>query len=267
MKKYKHTKEKKMTERVSFYIALSICIMAVGMAGWSAYMTFAPSENENDGYFSSLKNEEAVAQEMTGVPAKNDQKATSPAKVTEPTLPAQTEPAPTETRPARSFYLGETLPDQSEKAVIGGELSPLQAVLRVSESLSYPLKSHSVLKTYSEDSVYNNTMHDYRAHTGCDFAAETGETVFAMCGGTVKDISVSELYGVIVEVNSGDFTVYYCGLDSKFSVSEGDTLSTGDTVGTVSQIPCESADKPHVHIEIRVGDQLIDPLSVIDSEN
>ena len=32
MKKYQHRKEKKPTERVSFYIALSICMMAVGFA-------------------------------------------------------------------------------------------------------------------------------------------------------------------------------------------------------------------------------------------
>ena len=212
MKKYKHANAKKPTERVGFYIALSICMMAVGFAVWSAYST------------------------MSGAPDPSD-----------------------------NTYISETKPGtkDAEEDVVK---DPLQAVLRVTDNLVYPVKSHQVVKPYSEDGVYNSTLRDYRAHTGCDFAAQTGENVYAMCGGTVKEISVSELYGVIIEVDCGDFSVYYCGLDSDFAVEKGDEVSTGDTIGTVGQIPCESSDQPHVHIEIRVGDRLIDPLSVIEND-
>ena len=144
-------------------------------------------------------------------------------------------------------------------------MDPLQAVLRVKESLIWPVKSQNVIKPYSEESVYSNTMKDYRAHTGCDFSAEEGESVYAMCAGTVKNISSSELYGIIVEVDCGDFTVYYCGLNSDLNVEKDSTIEAGDTIGTVGMIPCEN-DSTHVHVEIRVGDRLIDPLSVIDSE-
>ena len=275
MRKYKPKREKKAGERLSFYIALSVCIMAVGMAIWSAYMTFTePSEDKEGGYFASMsKDEAAVNEDMTGVYEKETKPAAASSTVpaTErPAAPAKTEPkAQEETKPepVRGFTVTETLPEQRERAVIGGEVSPLQAVLQVNESLSYPVKSRKVLKPYSEESVYNKTMHDLRGHTGCDFAAGEGETIYAMCGGTVKDISVSELYGVIIEVECNGFSVYYCGLSNEFAVSEGDTLKTGDTVGTLSKIPCESADEPHLHVEIRVGDKLIDPLSVIDSES
>ena len=69
MKKYQHAKEKSKYERVSFYIVLSICMMAVGLAVWSAYSTFADPTDESDNtYFSSLSTEQAaVAQQMTGV--------------------------------------------------------------------------------------------------------------------------------------------------------------------------------------------------------
>ncbi len=261
MKKYKHAKEKKPTERAGFYIALSVCMMAVAMAVWSAYTTFTEPEAENEGYFSSLSGGQAVAQPMTGVTEAHTQAQTEPA--TEAPTVAPTEPV---TEAERGFILSETQP-QTESVDKSSELTALQAVLRVTDSLVYPVKSQTVTKPYSEDSVYNQTMHDYRAHTGCDFAAETGENVYAMCGGTVSHISVSELYGVIVELDCGDFSVYYCGLDSNFAVAEGDELSAGDTVGTVGHIPSESGDKPHVHIEVRVGDRLIDPLSVIDSDS
>jgi murein DD-endopeptidase MepM/ murein hydrolase activator NlpD len=266
MKRYKHSK--KSTERVGFYVALSVCMMAVGLAVWSAYTTFSDDPGD-DSYFSSLSSmtTAAAAQPMTGVTeAPTDIPATDPAPTSIPTS-APTQPAAR----GKSITLYESAPaTQTDNALSGessGELSSLQAVLRVADSLIYPVKSKSVLKQYSEDAVYSQTMKDYRSHPGCDFVAEQGESVYAMCGGTVKDISVSELYGVIIEVESDGFSVYYCGLSSDLTVEKGDLVATGDTVGTVAQIPCESADDSHIHIEVRVGSRLIDPLSVIDSDS
>ncbi len=264
MKQYKKIKEKKKpTERVSFYIALSICMMAVGLAVWSAYTSFSDvTEPEEESYFSSLSSPTAaVAQDMTGVTEKEETIGEiEEQRQTEEPQPETEEPPEERQR----LSVSETNPESEDVAHIGG-LDPLQAVLRVKESLVYPVKSQSVQKPYSEESVYNATMKDYRAHTGCDFDAKEGESVYAMCAGTVSDISVSELYGVIVEVNCGEYSVYYCGLGSDLNVEKGSAVNSGDTIGTVGKIPCEN-DQPHVHVEIRVGDRLIDPLSVIDSE-
>lgn len=260
MKNLKHSKKKQPTERVSFYIALSICMMAVGFAVWSAYTSMNDSSDKGSGtYFSSLASENApVAQPMTGVTEAETE------AVTEPETEAPTQTA---TEPAQKIVVSETAPEKTADTVSRGESDPLQAVLKVSEDLVYPVKSRRVTKPYSEDGVYNPTLKDYRAHTGCDFAASAGENVYAMCGGTVKDICVSELYGVIIEVDSGDFSAYYCGLDTEFTVEKGDEVKAGDTIGTVGQIPCESDDESHVHIEIRAGDTPVDPLSVIGSDN
>ena len=263
MKKYKHVR-KESSERLGFYVALSVCMVAVGLAIWSAYTSFNDYAEEGDsGYFSSLSSATvSVAQEMTGV-KESDRAAETNAS---PTASAE---APTQA-PTRSksfiIYESATLPD-TEEAMNDSELSSLQAVLRVADSLVYPTKDRTVTKGYSEEAVYSETMRDYRAHTGCDFKAEQGESVYAMCRGTVKDISVSELYGVIVEVESQGFSVYYCGLDPELNVEKGDELNSGDTVGTVGGVPCENADEPHIHVEIRVGNKLIDPLSVINNNS
>lgn len=259
MKKYKHAKDKKAYERVSFYIALSVCMMAVGLAVWSAYSTLSDRAQPESSYFSSLATQSAaVAQDMTGVTVAETQAPTE--------IPTE---APTQppTRGPRALVISETRPPEADDDGADSGLDALQAVLRVEDSLIYPVRSRSVSKPYSEDSVYNKTMRDYRAHTGCDFYAEEGESVYAMCSGTVSDISVSELYGVIIEVDCGSFSVYYCGLDSDFMVDEGDEVTTGDTIALVGKIPCESEEEPHIHIEIRVGDRLIDPLSVIESDS
>lgn len=261
MKRYKHSKDS--TERVGFYVALSVCMVAVGLAIWSAYSTFNDYVDETDEeYFSSLTSPATVSviEDVTGV--------TEPA--TEPTqAPTQEDTTPTE-GPSRTkgftIYETSTLPT-TEDVLEDSELSSLEAVLKVADSLVYPVKSRSVIKPYSEEAVYSKTMHDYRAHPGCDFAAEEGDSVYAMCDGTIKNISVSELYGIIAEVECDGFTIYYCGLSSDLNFDKGDEVKTGDTIGTVAQVPCESDDKSHIHIEIRVDNKLIDPLSVIENNN
>lgn len=265
MKPFKHTKqEKETTERVGFYVALTICMVAIGLAIWSAYADVNQSADESDNsYFASLSgSKEPVAQQMTGVteaPASGAAAASDGQTSAAPTQPATQAPAQTPSEKATS--------PRTEDEEMQEELTALQAVLRVADSLVYPVENCSVVKQYSEEAVFNKTMGDYRAHTGCDFAAEAGDSVTAMCGGTVKNISVSELYGVIVEVESEGFSVYYCGLDPDLTVDKGESVKTGDTIGKAAQVPCESRDDGHIHVEIRVGNKLIDPLSVINNNS
>ena len=265
MKRYQHSKEDRdSSEKIGFYVALTICMAAVGLAIWSAYSTINDAIDEGDsGYVASLSTAtEPVGQHVTGM---------TEAEASVPTTGATQAPTAAPTEPAtqaaeQTPHEDATVP-RADQTELQNEISSLQAVLRVTDSLIYPVRSRSVLKQYSESAVLSKTMHDYRAHTGCDFAAAKGESVYAMCAGKVKDISVSELYGVILEVESDGFSVYYCGLDPDIVVAKGASVKTGDTVGTVGQIPCESADESHIHVEIRVGTRLIDPLSVINSNS
>ncbi len=257
MKKYKHNRAKKRTERVGFYIALSICLVAVGLAVWSTYTSVSDYlQQSEDEYYSSLVETTAqVAQDVTGV-------------TEEPTEVVATadEHSITETRDKSiTIYESSTLP-RTEDVDAESDLDSLSAVLKVTESLIYPVDSESVLKEYSETAVYNSTMKDYRAHTGTDFVAKEGENVYSMCDGVVSSISFDERYGVIMEVSSTDYSVLYCGIASETNVRMKDQVKQGDVLGTVSQIPCESDDPVHLHVEVKVGDKLIDPLTVILSD-
>ena len=264
MKRYVHKEQKNTTERVGFYVALSICMVAVGLAIWSAYSTFGKNTDDDDNhYFASLKSgaTQAVAQDMTGVTEAQTEAMTTP--VTE--HPTEGATSPTERKKGFTIYDTATLPAM-ENVDATEKLSAMEAVLKIEPNLIYPVKSGDVIKQYSEDAVFSKTLKDYRAHTGCDFGAKEGENVYAMCDGKVKNISVSELYGVIIEVESPGFSVYYCGMSNDMEVEKGDNLTSGDTIGTVGKIPSESADDSHIHVEIRVGKTLIDPLSVINKD-
>ncbi|MBR2715541.1 MAG: M23 family metallopeptidase [Ruminococcus sp.] len=254
MKKYKH-KSKKPTERVGFYIALSICLVAVGLAVYSTYTSVSDYLSESDDeYYSSLVETTAqVSKDVTGVTEAETQ-------VKEATLDEQ---STQETRDnVLSLYESSTFP-KTEDVDAQSDLDSLSAVFKVSESLIYPVDSKSVLREYSETGVYNPTLKDYRAHTGTDFTAKSGENVYAMCDGVVKNIEFDERYGVIIEVASDEYSVFYCGVDSKTNVHMKDQVKQGEVIGTVSEIPCEKSDPVHLHVEIKVGDKLIDPLTVI----
>ena len=105
-----------------------------------------------------------------------------------------------------------------------------------------------------------------RAHTGVDFKAEDGDDVLAMADGTVEKIYTDELYGNAIEVKNGNFSVFYFGVSDTMYCTEGSEVSRGDVIAQVGEIPCESADESHIHIEVRVGEKTIDPLMIISSE-
>ena len=44
-------------------------------------------------------------------------------------------------------------------------------------------------------------------------------------------------------------------------------MSAGQAIGTVTAVPAESADKPHLHLEVRRDAAYLDPRSVIEGIN
>jgi len=252
MKKYKNKSNKKPTDRVGFYIALSVCLMAVGFAVWSTYTSVSDY----------LKESKAV--EYSSQLVDNTEPETSEVSSTAIVEDYSTEPTQAVNN-SSGFELTEQLPTE-ESSEVTSELDDLQAVLKVTESMIYPVKSQHVSEEYSEDAVYSMTMKDFRAHTGVDFMAAKGEEVYSMCDGVVSRIYTDEHYGVVVEVSNAEYKVYYCGLSDNVKVKVNSSVKKGDVIATAGDIPVESKDPSHIHIEIKVGDKYIDPLAVIMSD-
>nr|MCR5074873.1 M23 family metallopeptidase [Ruminococcus sp.] len=56
----------------------------------------------------------------------------------------------------------------------------------------------------------------------------------------------------------------YCGLSQALSVQKGDTLVSGDLIGTIGNTAdIESSLTPHLHIEMLHNGSYIDPISEI----
>lgn len=262
MKKYrnKNKSKKERSEQLGFVTAFTVCIIAIGLAIGSTYASIGGLEGNlsgggnGSGYTaSSGQGTEAVDNEVEGIMVgenSSEETSTSTTEIPTTVLVVETEPETQLPEP--------DVPDTKE--------DKLQTILQVSNSLLYPVNSKRVSKEYSEQAVYSETMEDYRPHMGADFEAESGEAVFSVCEGIVDDVAYDDMLGNIVKVTNGSYSVYYCGMKENISVKEGESVVAGQVIGQVGEIPCESKDEPHIHMEVRVSGNAIDPMTVISND-
>lgn len=94
-------------------------------------------------------------------------------------------------------------------------------------------------------------------HSGVDVGASQGSTLWAAASGTVTKACWYSGYGncVMIKHDNGYTTLY--GHLSSMTVSEGSTVSAGDTIGYVGSTGLSTG--PHLHFEIRSGDTCLDP--------
>ncbi len=243
--RYSEKSRRSRKERIGFFTALSICIVAVGMAAYSTYTSLT-------GIFDGDTAETvAVNKVVTGV----TEKVTEKVKKTEPKETETETEKPSETE---DDYEEETEPKETKTA--------LQTMVSVNSTLSYPLDKRKVIKEYSEETVYNKTLNQWQAHTGVDFACEKDDNVYSMGDGEVKRIYKDDLLGRTVIVKAPTYTAYYSGLSENVKVEKGSTVKSGDVIATAGEVPCEELDESHVHIAVKVNGQFTDPLALINND-
>ena len=126
----------------------------------------------------------------------------------------------------------------------------------------YPL-SEAVIKGYSEELVYDETMGDYRAHAAVDFSGNEDDEVVAVNDGIVIAAYTDNLLGNVVEIDHGaKLVVKYCGLKS-MSVRKGSRVNIGNKIGTLGSVPGEAAEGAHLHLEARLDGVSVNPLDVM----
>ena len=246
MSRYYQKPEKTRREKIGFYTAFSICLIAVCMAVYSTYTTVRQPKRQTAASVTPTS-AVSVAQPMTGV-----------------TVPAATEPPETEPEVSAA-------PDTTAAAETTAATEPtgetrhadaLQTMLAAEISLTMPTKSGRVVKPYSSDSVYNKTLNSWKPHTGADFDGELGDDVYAMLGGDVVRIYDDAMLGKCAEVAVNNVVIGYCGLGA-VSVKAGDHVERGDKLGTVGAVPSEADAPNHIHVTVKINGAYADPLSFI----
>ncbi len=103
------------------------------------------------------------------------------------------------------------------------------------------------------------TQVSHPGHVALDFGVPVGTEVHATMSGTVVYSGWNdEGYGNLVIVENGPYRTYYAHL-SELPVQAGQTVHAGDTIGLSGNTGNSTG--PHLHYEVRLDGQQIDPTS------
>ena len=224
-----------------FYIILAICLVVIAI---SSYILFAAPGKREKQVDQTLYLPSAGQAVQTPVAVPN---VDIPADPVKPTIQPE--------EPVKKPEPAEKQPEPKKKDTVAGPPAPIWVK---------PVDG-AVLKPFSGDNlVKDETMGDWRVHTGTDYAADSGTRVYAVSDGTVERAGVDPLYGgvVVLQLKDGKQAVYQC-LAEKLKVNAGDTVRAGDVIGVVGTIGhAEAAQKSHLHVELYKGGKAIDQESV-----
>ena len=216
-----------------YYIALALCICAVGISGY-VFVSNAISEKN--------KLSEQTLSIATGAVVPEQER---PVNAPQPQPQAQTEAQPRQ--------------EQTQSAE-----EPAQT--RVSSVRVWPVAGPTQMP-YSVDALcYNATMRDWRTHEGIDLESPLGTRVKAACAGTVSAVYDDEYLGSCVEITHADgYVTRYCNLAAMPTVSAGDAVDAGDIIGAVGDTALlETGEEPHLHFAVYHNRVAVDPAEFID---
>ena len=234
-------KKKPILERIGdfmegkgFYIVLFLCVAAIGISGYYLFSSL----DMRDGDAAVAAPTQVVV--MPTVQPVKPTVAPTPAPTAKPT-PAPTPPptppptpSPTPAAPAASVF-------------------------------TWPVRGQVVADYSLEVLAYDETMGDWRTHSGIDIAAPVGTQVLAVSAGTVASVEQDDLMGTTVVIaHAGGVESIYANLAAVPTVEAGDQVSIGAVIGAVGTTAvAESARAPHLHFEMREDGESVDPVSYL----
>jgi murein DD-endopeptidase MepM/ murein hydrolase activator NlpD len=168
----------------------------------------------------------------------------------------------------------------------GGPLTPLQFSSMGAAPDADGLRANNILNSMDRINLYRIAaerlpfvlpLHDAyrltsdfgtrwgRLHGGIDMAAPTGTPIYAPADGVVTFAGWSSGYGRLVKIQHefGIETRY--GHQSLIRVQVGQRVSRGDRIGDIGSSGHSTG--PHLHYEVRVGGQTVDPMIYIRAGN
>lgn len=94
-------------------------------------------------------------------------------------------------------------------------------------------------------------------HSGIDIGVDEGTPVHAADGGVVVEAGWISGYGYCVIIDHGNGTSSLYGHNSSLAVSSGQAVSQGQVIAYAGSTGNSTG--PHVHFEVRVGGEPVDP--------
>jgi len=214
-----------------FYIALAVCLVAIGSAAYiAATSSFGLLGEDNNAISNYTPNQSATESAAQAGTAVSGVPASSPAASSKSAASSEAEAEP-------SVFI---LPVQGE-----------------------------IIQQYSGDTlIYNQTMDDWRVHNGVDIAASANTPVKACADGVVHEITTDDLMGQEIIISHGNgLKSIYANLSSDVKVKKGQNVQAGDVIGTVGNTAqAEIALASHLHFAVTKDGKYVEPLGAIGKE-
>ena len=218
-----------------FYIALTLCVAAVGVASYIAVNRTISNINGND----ILQNSYSIPESFTSQQDRNVDNKQEDVPVLSPENSASSAKSKTSKKPKPAE------PKKIEFAMpITGDI----------------LNHHS-----NGELVKSKTLGDWRTHDGIDIKAELDTPVKAAADGTVIEIKDDKKWGICVIIDHGQgHEGHYYNLNATVNVETNQKLKIGDVIGSVGKTAeNEIAEEPHLHFGMKKDDKWIDFLKLI----
>jgi murein DD-endopeptidase MepM/ murein hydrolase activator NlpD len=103
-----------------------------------------------------------------------------------------------------------------------------------------------------------------RMHKGADLAAPIGTPIVASADGIISRADWFGSYGLYVAIEHGSQIQTRYGHMSRLNVAVGQRVSRGEVIGFVGSTGRSTG--PHLHYEVRIADEAVDPLPYIQSD-
>lgn len=220
---------RKFLDGKGYYIALAVCILAVGV---SALVFYRTANEVADVEESQLSVPVPVQPSLSGSLSETDNGTTAASRETE-----------TQT--------------STEDSVPTVALEPNPSAIQVCD----PVAGETIALFSVEALAYNETMGDWRTHNGIDIATPLGAKVYAILDGAVTAVYDDDYLGTVVTIeHSQGWSTLYANLTGVPAVEAGDEVKAGQVIGAVGQSAMlEVASRPHLHLEVYRYGNLTDP--------
>ncbi len=134
------------------------------------------------------------------------------------------------------------------------------------QSFYNPVLNFTVGKDYCADALmYNATLNQWEAHKSVDLQVAEGSSVYACLAGTVSAVSENYLYGTTIEItHDNGLITKYSSLSADAKVGVGDTVTSGQLIGTATASAGESELGSHLRLEVFRNGVAVDPNQYLD---
>ena len=256
MFRFKKSSEKKKSPGVGFYIAMAVCLGVIGVSAWTTADSILSLNDPVQTSSESGSSMVAVDRPVSGVPTP-ESSSSSGAEVS--SKPVSSEPTAPKPAPVSS-----ALPTNHPVPPVSSEI-PVSSQPKIdTTSFIMPING-KILKPFSV-SAYSHTFEDWRAHNGVDIAAVKGANVLAIGDGIVSEVRQDDMLGTVLVIDHSGLEVHYCGLGKNPAVKKGDSVQCGQVLGVINDIPSETVEETHLHLQIKQNGEWVEPLAAIGKE-